>query len=246
MIGAGDGEMGGKPDGLPIPNRSWATVVKPREKASVEQPTSINQRENLEKLKKSVNDVVMVEKAMRTRATNRMANSLFGKFLGKAPPLEVVRKSLTEIWRGMGPFSVSDMSNGFYLIHCEKPEMVESLMWEGPWTISGMVLQLTPWKDHFQPTFEKLDLAAVWVQLHHLPIEYWSGEVLELIGDSFGRLLKVDEHTEKLTRTKFARICVEIDLSKPLKRGFWIGDEENRCMVAIFYEDCRCFALIVV
>ncbi|XP_039135824.1 uncharacterized protein LOC120273259 [Dioscorea cayenensis subsp. rotundata] len=171
-----------------------------------------------------------------------MSNSLFLKFLGKAPPLEVVRRLLLEMWRGMGPFTVSDMSNGFFLIHCDKPEMVESVLWEGPWTIGGMVLQLTPWKNHFQPAFEKLHLAAVWVQLHHLPIEYWAAEILELVGEQFGRLLKVDDHIEKkISRAKFARICVEIDLSKPLKRGFWIGDEEHRSMVAVVYEKLPVF-----
>lgn len=85
IASGGDGEAGGKLDGMLVPNRSWATVVKPRERASVEQPASINQKKNLEKLKKSVNDVVMVEKAMKTHATNRMENFLFEKFLGKAP-----------------------------------------------------------------------------------------------------------------------------------------------------------------
>lgn len=236
-MASGGGDSGGdrgSPSTLHM--RTWANVVKPREQAALEQLASINQRENLEKLKKSVNDVVIVAKGMKDRANRRMINSLFSKFLGKAPPLEMVKASLSEMWRGMGPFSVSDMSNGFYLIRCEKQEMVEAVMWERLWTISGMVLQLTPWKGHFQPAFEKLHLAAVWVQLHHLPIEYWNGEVLELVGEQFGRFLKVDDHTEKLTRTKFARICVEIILSKPLKRGFWIGDHDNRCMVAVFYE----------
>lgn len=60
--------------------------------------------------------------------------------------------------------------------------MVNEVLWVSPWTVNGLVLQLTLWKDHFQPVFEKLHLAAIWVQLHHLLIEYWSGEVLELIG----------------------------------------------------------------
>lgn len=103
------------------------------------------------------------------------------------------------------------------------------------------MLQLTPWKNHFQPVFEKLHLVAVWVQLHHLPIEYWDAEILELVGEQFGRLLKVDDHTEKISLAKFACICVEIDLSKPLKRGFWIGDEEHRSMVAVVYEKLPVF-----
>lgn len=60
--------------------------------------------------------------------------------------------------------------------------------------------------------------------------------MLELIDEQFGRLLKVDDHTEKLSRTKFARIYVEIDLAKPLKWGFWIVDEDSKCMVVVFYE----------
>lgn len=32
----------------------------------------------------------------------------------------------------------------------------------------------------------------------------------------FGNLLKVDELTISLTRSKFARVCMEIDFSKPL------------------------------
>lgn len=74
------------------------------------------------------------------------------------------------------------------------------------------------------------------MKLHHLPIKYWEGEVLEIIGKQFGKLLKVDDHTEKLSRMKFARICVEIDLSRPLKRDFWIGDEGHRCILAVLYE----------
>lgn len=34
---------------------------------------------------------------------------------------------------------------------------------------------------------------------------------------------------------------MEIDLSKPLKWGFWIGNEESKCMVAIFYEHLPTF-----
>lgn len=80
-------------------------------------------------MKQSVNDVVFVGKKLKEREICKMSNSLFGKFLGKAPPLEVVLRSLLEMWRGMGSFTVSDMSNGFFLIRCDNPEMVESVLW---------------------------------------------------------------------------------------------------------------------
>lgn len=102
----------------------------------------------MKNLKKSVNDVVLVDYELKAPVSNILMNFLFGKFLGKAPPLEVVKNSLMEMWKRMGPFSVSDMPNGFYLIRCEKLEMIEAVLCKGPWTIGGMVLQLTPWKGH--------------------------------------------------------------------------------------------------
>ncbi|XP_039136891.1 receptor-like protein EIX2 [Dioscorea cayenensis subsp. rotundata] len=71
---------------------------------------------------------------------------------------------------------------------------------------------------------------------HNLPVECWDGETLETITSNFGNLIKVDEFTSTLARSKYARVCIEIDLSKPLCRGFWIGDDFQRVFVVVMYE----------
>lgn len=71
----------------------------------------------------------------------------------------------------MGGFIVADLPNGFYYVRCETQEMQNMLLLEGPWTVLGRMLQLSPWHESFQAAFEKLSLAAVWIQLYHLPIE---------------------------------------------------------------------------
>ena len=76
-----------------------------------------------------------------------------------------------------------------------------------------MVLQLNPWRPNIQPILEKLETDAVWVQLYHLPMEAWHGEMFETIGDFLGELLKVDESTENRMRARFAHIYVETSLS---------------------------------
>lgn len=67
-------------------------------------------------------------------------------------------------------------------------------------------------------------------------MECWDGETLETIANHLGVLLKIDELTTTLVRSKFARVCIEIDLSKPLSRGFWIGDDHHRVFVVVMYE----------
>lgn len=100
----------------------------------------------------------------------------------------------------------------------------------------GIILQLSSWRPFFEPAFTKLTTAAIWVQLHNLPIEFWSGDTLETITGHLGILLKIDDLTASMTRTKYARVCIELDLSKPLSKGFWLGDELQRVFVVVLYE----------
>lgn len=102
-----------------------------------------------------------------------------------------------------------------------------------PW---GLTLQLAPWQPFFEPTFAKLSSAAIWVQLHNLPIEMWDGETLETVTAHLSNLLKVDSLTASLSRSRFARVCIEIDLSKLLCHSFWVGDDSHRVFVVVLYE----------
>lgn len=77
--------------------------------------------------------------------------------------------------------------------------------------------------------------------MHNLPVDFWDGDSLETITSHLGRLLKIDELTTSLSRSKFARVCIEIDLFKPLKQGFWLGDEAHRVFVVVFYEKLPTF-----
>mgnify|MGYP001567182811 CR=1 FL=1 len=60
------------------------------------------------------------------------------------------------------------------------------------------------------------------------------------IGNLLGKAIKVDEVTLKAARGKYARICVEIDLTKPLIPFIWVHQD----LQAVEYEGLHqiCFA----
>lgn len=147
-----------------------------------------------------------------------------------------MKSILLKKWENLGEIQISDLPNGFILIRCPTQSVLQRLLSEGPWTINGIVLQLSPWCLYFEPIFTKLTTAVIWIQLHNLPIEFWSGDTLETITGHLGKLLKVDDLSLSLTRTKYARLCIEVDLSKPLCKGFWIGDDLHRVFVVVLYE----------
>ncbi|CAI0451602.1 unnamed protein product [Linum tenue] len=65
----------------------------------------------------------------------------------------------------------------------------------------------------------------VWVQLPALKIHFYHKEVLMTLGNLIGRTIKLDYHTLKQERAKFARLAVEVDISKALVPRIWLDDE---------------------
>lgn len=60
--------------------------------------------------------------------------------------------------------------------------------------------------------------------MSELPIEYYDCRLLHQIGNKIGKIVKVDRNTIFLARGKYARICVDIDLTKALVAMFMIND----------------------
>lgn len=65
----------------------------------------------------------------------------------------------------------------------------------------------------------------VWVRFPMLPVEYYSERWLWRAGDCVGRTIKVDVTMLIASRGKFARVSVEVDLTKPLKAGYRMRGE---------------------
>eukprot|EP00253_Pinus_taeda_P013184 PITA_13184 len=66
------------------------------------------------------------------------------------------------------------------------------------------------------PERETFTSVPVWVRLYSLPLDYWQQESFSAIGNKLGHFVKASEATRKGKYTSFARICVEMDLSRAL------------------------------
>uniref|UniRef100_A0A2N9H633 CCHC-type domain-containing protein n=1 Tax=Fagus sylvatica TaxID=28930 RepID=A0A2N9H633_FAGSY len=99
----------------------------------------------------------------------------------------------------------------------------ESILKGGPWFIGDHFLSIRPWVPDFKPSEASVSSIAVWIRLPELPVEYYDKGPLLLIGGSIGPVLRVDYNTATGSRGRFARICIQIDLEKPLIRMLRLG-----------------------
>lgn len=51
---------------------------------------------------------------------------------------------------------------------------------------------------------------------------YYDEDVLYAIASSIGKPIKIDINISLTTRGRFARVCIEVDLTKPLTAQFWL------------------------
>ncbi|CAN1812761.1 hypothetical protein LINPERHAP1_LOCUS26628 [Linum perenne] len=91
---------------------------------------------------------------------------------------------------------------------------------------------------------EPVRLILTWVRLPKLPIHFFNQTAVTRIGNQIGRTVRLDLATAEGARARYARVCVEVDLSKPLLGKYMIGDRvfyveyeslENLCYTCGMY-----------
>ncbi|KAI4324059.1 hypothetical protein L6164_023625 [Bauhinia variegata] len=82
-----------------------------------------------------------------------------------------------------------------------------------PWSMSLIVKLLVP---NFELEVVTIDKTDMWVQLRGISMELYHKLLLKVLGNCIGKVLKVDYKTIAKARGQFARLCVKVNLTKPL------------------------------
>lgn len=93
--------------------------------------------------------------------------------------------------------------------------------------IGDNYLHVQRWRHNFVADSTKITSLPVWVRFSWLPVEYYTEEWLWSAGNTIGKPIKIDDTMLVTSRGRFARICVEIDLEKPLVASYRIRGREG-------------------
>ncbi|CAL5387980.1 unnamed protein product [Camellia sinensis] len=148
---------------------------------------------------------------------------LIVSLLGKTIGYKLFMAKVTKIWDLQGDFEALVIRHGFFIVKFDMMEDYTKVFSSGPWVALDHYVTVRRWQQEFKSDEAKEDTIAIWVRFPNLPIEYYNENVLFHIAKVLGTPLKIDINTAMAARGRYARVCIEMDLRKPLISQIAIG-----------------------
>lgn len=182
---------------------------------------------------------IVLSKEEKVRLRKPWQNALIIKLFDKRLRYDDLIKVLRMKWSLKGDIALTDVGCAYYIVRFTNMEDYNFVMTQGPWMIGDSYLTIRKWIPNFVPDEEPIKVLTAWVRIPNLSVEYFDKSFLYKIGGKIGRVIKIDKHTESMNRGQYIRLCVEIDITKPLLSKFRL----NGRVWVIQYEGLRqiCF-----
>ena len=170
---------------------------------------------DLEPLIEGMVDVNIYRETM-SRIRQPWSKALIVKVFGSTVGYNYLTFKINELWKPGAKLDCVDLGRDFFLIRFNYVDDFDKVLKGGPWLIGGHFRAIRPWKPYFKAFEAKLNSVAVWIKFLELLIEFYDREVLKEIGSAIGPVLCIDSYTASRSRGSYARLCVQVDLEKPL------------------------------
>ncbi|GAV68512.1 DUF4283 domain-containing protein [Cephalotus follicularis] len=160
--------------------------------------------------------------------------TLLARFASCAPSINSFDAHVNASWGLSQPATVGLLDHRLISIQLQDQDDL-SLAWSSVSRVfNGQRILLLHWSHDFKR--RDYPLAAVWMRLPGLPLPLHNPSILKVIGDSLGRYLRSDVFTAKFKNPRAARICVELDISKPPPPAFVVAIGEVQIHQRILIE----------
>ncbi|CAL1397875.1 unnamed protein product [Linum trigynum] len=165
------------------------------------------------------------------------------RLLGRSISYAYLCSQIRWKWRPTGHLDIMDLNNDTFLVTFSNEQDYLTALTGGPWVILDHYLVVHQWSPSFRTGQKPHRSVVAWIQLPEFPVHFYHREVLFALGNLIGRTVKLDYHTEHRQRGKFARIAVELDMSKPVPTriyldGFWQAVQYENLPLICF--ECGC------
>lgn len=149
-------------------------------------------------------------------------DALVVKLLGKSIGYNTMKDRLTRLWKLSAGFEILDIGNDFFMVKFDTEVDRCKVMDGGPWMIFDHYLTVQVWSPNFMSPSAQIEKTMVWIRFPGLNLFFYDESILMALVAVVGKPIKVDSNTLDVRRGRFARVCVEIDLNKPVVGRVWL------------------------
>ncbi|CAH9135329.1 unnamed protein product [Cuscuta epithymum] len=142
---------------------------------------------------------------------------LVGHFTGKFPGLKAVH-DLKAKW-GVKCL-VRSHKKGWLIFKFQNDEDRSRVLQEGPYIVFGKLLMLKELSENFSFEDEEFLKVPIWVKFHDLPLQLWNDEAMSEVSSMVGVPITTDKITQERINNDYARVLIEVDVSKPPPLSF--------------------------
>lgn len=169
--------------------------------------------------------VVTIDREVLEAMNGLWKQCMIVKVLGRHVPIAALSRKLRELWKPAGGMNVLDLPREFFMVRFDKEDDYMAAVSGGPWRVFGSILMVQAWSPEFDPLRDEIVTTPVWVRISNLPVNFYHRAILMGIAGGLGKPVRVDMTTLKFERARFARVCVEVNLKKPLKGTVMVNGE---------------------
>ncbi|KAL8255437.1 hypothetical protein R6Q59_033658 [Mikania micrantha] len=164
---------------------------------------------------------VMISQDDLRYSAKTFALHLYGYFLGTSLDFYAVNSFLRRLWRNYDLDSISKSAVCFYYFKFKSEEGLKNVLENGPWMVNNVLIFLNKWE--LGVCLEKVELAMIplWVTVHNVPFELWTGRGLSKIISGIGIPILMDKVTQERCSNKkgkmgYARVLMDVLASSNL------------------------------
>ena len=163
---------------------------------------------------------IRLSKVEKARLRSPWRQTLIVKVLGRTVGYTYLLRRIKALWHPKSHIDLVAMDNDYFLVKFASKDDYNFAKYEGPWMVMDHYLIVKEWSPNFDPMIDSTERVLVWVRFPCLQIEYYDQDFLMKVGEKIGKPIRIDQTTGLVSRGKFARLCVEVDITKPLLSKF--------------------------
>lgn len=173
-------------------------------------------------------NTVKLLQAERIKEVEKWNNAITFFVIGAKPNFSAVNRYFQLNWNSIAKPDVYLHDQGYYVIRFKNKEDFCEVAHSGPHMYFGKPTVVKPWSPTFNIKDELIRTVPVWIRLPNLPLDCWSNDSLSRLGSAIGVPRCADECTSKQLRISFARLLVDVDVTKELTKVIHIEDDQGK------------------